>query len=111
MFNASCAQSAGCHRGGVPAGQLDLSQGNAISDTVGVKATQQPRLLRVRAGNPDASYLYQKIVGTQGISGTLMPQGCPGTPLQGAVCLEANDIAAIAQWITECATDREPTQP
>ena len=94
----------------MPAGQLDLSLGNAISDTVDVRSTQQPRLMRVRPGNPDQSYLYQKIVGTPGISGTLMPQGCPGTPLQGAVCLEANDIAAIAQWITECATNAEPSQ-
>jgi len=32
-----------------------------------------------------------------------MPQGCPGTPAGGAVCLSADDIAAIRTWVTECA--------
>jgi len=108
IFNSSCAQSAGCHRGAVPAGQLDLGLGQSIPQTVGVKSTQQPRVLRVKPGSPDDSYLYQKITGAPGISGTLMPQGCPGNPLQGAVCLDADQVAAIAQWIIECATDQSP---
>lgn len=105
IFDSSCAQSAGCHRGGVPAGELDLSQGHSRPDTVNVKSTQQPKVLLVKPGAPDQSYLVQKITGAPGISGTLMPQGCPGTPLQGAVCLTADNIAAIEQWILECAPD------
>jgi len=105
IYDRSCAQSTACHRGSVPAGDLDLSQGKSYGQTVNVKSSQQPKVLRVKPGSPDNSYVYQKIIGAPGISGTLMPQSCPGNPLQGAVCLSADDIAAIGQWITECATN------
>jgi hypothetical protein len=103
IFNRSCATSSQCH-GPNGAQGLDLTTGNSIRNTVGVKATQQPRKLLIKAGDPADSYLFQKIVGTPGISGILMPQGCPGNPLGGAVCLSADDTSAIEEWITECAT-------
>jgi hypothetical protein len=45
----------------------------------------------------------QKIRGDQGIAGVLMPQGCPGNPLQGAQCLTPDEIDAITEWILACA--------
>ena len=33
----------------------------------------------------------------------LMPQGCPGNPLQGAQCLTPDEIDAIQTWILACA--------
>jgi len=103
IFNRSCATSSQCH-GPNGAQNLDLTAGHSIPDTVGVKSTQQPKNLLIKAGDPAASYLYQKIIGAPGISGILMPQGCPGSPIGGAVCLSADDTSAIEEWITECAT-------
>jgi hypothetical protein len=101
IFNRSCATSGLCHVGN-GAGDLDLTSSVAYKMIVRVKSSQQPNKLRVKPGSPDASYLYQKITGAPGISGLLMPQGCPGAPLQGQ-CLTGDEIGAIAQWITECA--------
>jgi len=101
IFNRSCATSSLCH-GTNGAGDLDLTAGNAYRDTVNVKSSQLARFVRVKPGSTDASYLYLKIIGSPQISGTLMPQGCPGTPIQGT-CLDPNEISAIGQWITECA--------
>ena len=104
IMNRSCAV-AGCHVGAVPAGELDLSNGQTFSQTVDVASVQQPRVLRVKPGDPDASYLVRKIEGGPNITGTIMPQGCPGAPLNGAQCLTPDENAAIRQWITECALD------
>ncbi len=103
IFNRSCATTSQCH-GANGAQGLVLTPGNSIPDTVNVPSTQQPKKLLVKPGDAAASYLFQKITGAQGISGILMPQGCPGNPLGGAVCLSADDTTAIEQWITECAT-------
>ena len=102
ILNRSCAL-AGCHAGAVPAQGQDLSAGHTVSSSVCVKSTEIPRLYRIKPGKPDDSYLVQKIEATPGIAGIPMPQGCPGSPLNGAQCLSADDISAIRQWITECA--------
>ena len=103
IFTRSCAV-AGCHVGPVPAGPgQDLSLGKAYASSVNVPSVEQPKLKRVKAGDPDASYIVRKIEGGPDISGVLMPNGCPGTPLNGAQCLSPDDIAAIRTWITECA--------
>jgi hypothetical protein len=109
IFDASCAV-AGCHLGPAPAFGLDLSPGNTFDDTVGVKSNQRNQLDLVKAGDPDASYLVRKCEGGPDIAGVLMPQGCGlpgtgGTGDNGALCLSNDDIAAIRQWILECATD------
>ncbi len=102
IFNRSCAL-AGCHIPPTLNGGQDLSAGRAYRATVNAKSQQKPRVLRVKPGDPDNSYLFQKIVGTPGIAGVLMPQGCPGTPLNGATCLTPDEIDAIRTWILECA--------
>src|SRR5438094_162080 len=102
IFNRSCALG-GCHIGPQPAGGQDLTAGVAYSQSVNVPSTQQPRLERVKPGEPANSYLVRKIQGGPNISGVMMPQGCPGAPLNGAQCLTPDEIAAIVQWITECA--------
>ena len=102
IFDRSCALS-GCHVPPVPTGPVDLSAGTAYSQTVNVKSAQIPTLKRFDPGKPDQSYIIRKIEGGPNIAGVLMPQGCPGSPLNGARCLSADDIAAIRQWVTECA--------
>src|SRR3989442_11503888 len=102
IFNRSCAL-AGCHVGPVPTGPVDLSVGQAYGQIVNVKSAQQPNLKRILPGKPDQSYIIRKIEGGPNIAGVFMPQGCPGAPLNGPRCLSADDIAAIRQWVTECA--------
>ena len=45
----------------------------------------------------------RKIRGDAGIAGVLMPNGCPGSPAQGAQCLTPDEIEAIETWILACA--------
>ena len=102
IFNRSCALP-GCHVGPVPTGGLDLTAGVAYSQLVNVPSTQQPGLKRVKPHFPKDSYLVRKIQGGPNISGVMMPNGCPGAPLNGAQCLTPDEIMAIVVWITECA--------
>ena len=104
FFNRSCATSSQCH-GPNGAQGLDLTAGNSIRNTVNVRSTQIRSRFLVRPGVPDSSYLLQKVTGIGGIAGVLMPQGCPGNPQGGAVCPAPDDVTALEQWITECATD------
>jgi hypothetical protein len=104
IFNRSCAVAASCHAGPGSA-DMDLTAGIAYGQIVNVPSTQQKNLKRINPGNPETSYLVRKIQGGPNISGTPMPQGCPASPLNGAQCLSADDIGAIVQWVTECATN------
>jgi hypothetical protein len=103
IFNRSCATSSQCH-GPNGAQGLDLTAGNSIGNTVNVRSTQIGRRVLIRPGVPDESYLLQKITGQGGIAGALMPLGCPGNPTGGAVCPPPDEVNAVEQWITECAT-------
>ena len=102
IFDRSCAL-AGCHVGPVPAQGQDLTAGASYSQSVNVPSTERPRLKRVVPGDPANSYVVRKIRGGPNISGVLMPQGCPGVPLNGAQCLTPDEVIAIVQWIKECA--------
>jgi hypothetical protein len=101
LFTRSCALG-GCHDAATRAQNLTLSSGAAHRAIVGRRSTQR-ELLLVRPGDPDASYLVRKIEGGPGISGVLMPSGCPGAPQGGAVCLSADGIEAVRTWILACA--------
>lgn len=102
IFDRSCALS-GCHLPPTLNGGLNMAAGRSYAQLVGIPSQQQPRVLRVKRGDPDASYLYQKIIAAPTIAGVIMPQGCPGTPLNGAQCLTADETDAIRTWILECA--------
>ena len=97
VFTPSCAFS-GCHTGpsdnSLPSG-MDLTSADAsFTNLVGVASTQQPAISRVAAGDPDNSYLVQKIEGTAA-SGSRMPLG--GGVLDQAL------IADIREWIANGA--------
>ncbi len=95
VFTPTCAV-AGCHTGaGAPQG-LRLDAANSFALLVGVASTQVPALLRVEAGDPDNSYLIQKLEGTAA-AGEQMPRG--GPPLDQAT------IDVIRQWISDGAID------
>jgi hypothetical protein len=102
IYNRSCAL-AGCHLGPGAVQFLDLSAGKSYGQTVGKHSTELRNLVLVKPNDPDASYLFKKIRGDPDISGTIMPQGCPGAPLRGAICLTADEMDAIRTWILACA--------
>ncbi|MGI9203135.1 MAG: Ig-like domain-containing protein [Woeseiaceae bacterium] len=93
VFTPTCA-TAGCHAGGSPPQGLNLEDGNSFTSLVGVASSEVPAILRVAAGDPDNSYLIQKIEGSAAV-GSQMPLG--GAALDPAV------IADIRQWITDGA--------
>ena len=104
IYDRSCAL-AGCHASVAPAQALDLSPGRSFGATVNRRSTQVASRALIEPGDPDTSYLLGKVRGDPGIAGVLMPQGCPGNPLQGAQCLTPDEINAVETWILACAPD------
>ena len=92
VFTPICAK---CHVGASAPEGLQLSEGNAYNNLVGVPSTEQPSVLRVDPGNPADSYMIRKIMGTSGISGAQMPYMLPPLPTATQ--------AAMAQWVTNGA--------
>jgi len=85
----------GCHVGaGAPTG-LRLDAGNSFALLVNVASVQVPALLRVKPGDPDNSYLVQKIDGRAAVGGR-MPLGRAPLP-QASIDLVRSWIAAGAQ--------------
>jgi|GEM_PF-1790528 len=91
-FEKSC-NFGSCHAAGAnPAGGLDL-QTDPIAAMVGVAAVAAPAKQLIVAGDADASFLVQKLDGTQGSTeGSLMPLGAlePVEPCR---------IDAVRAWI------------
>jgi hypothetical protein len=79
-----------CHIGATAPVGLRLDAANSRALLVGVASVEVPALLRVSPGNPDASYLVQKIEGTAAVGGR-MPLG--GPPLSQA------QIDLVRGWI------------
>jgi hypothetical protein len=87
-----------CHAGGSAPEGLRLDAANSYNLLVGVPSAEVPSLLRVKPGDPDNSYIIQKLEGHQAV-GAQMPFGCPNTQ----PCLSTATIAFIRQWITDGA--------
>jgi hypothetical protein len=87
-----------CHVGGSAPEGLRLDADNAYNLLVGVPSTEVPSLLRVKVGDPDNSYIIQKLEGHAAV-GAQMPFGCPTSQ----PCLTTTTIAFIRQWITNGA--------
>jgi hypothetical protein len=102
VFTPDCA-TGGCHSGASPAAALNLQAAGSYAMLVGVASTQDAGTQRVNPGNPNLSYLIEKLEGP-GATGERMP---PGSPLPQA------KIDVIRQWITDGATDdtAQPAQP
>lgn len=64
-----------CHTdvGRVPAANLNLLHNVAYDQIVNVAAVTKPGAIRIKPGDPDGSYLVQKVEGTPGIVGLRMP--------------------------------------
>ena len=101
VFTPTCATS-GCHQGaGAPQG-LRLDETNSYGLLVDVASMEVPTLDRVEPGDPDNSYLIQKLEGTAA-QGAQMPLG--GTPLPQST------IDIIRQWISDGAIDDRAQSP
>ncbi len=91
IFGPRCS---GCHTGsgaGLP-GSMNLSTAaSTFAALVGVTSEQNPPLQRVEAGDPDNSYVIDKLEGTQAL-GQRMPAGGP--------FLDQATIDQIRSWIT-----------
>lgn len=87
-----------CHVGGSAPEGLRLDADNAYNLLVGVPSTEVPSVLRVKPGDPDNSYIIQKLEGHAAV-GAQMPFGCPTSQ----PCLPTTTIAFVRQWITNGA--------
>ena len=83
-----------CHAGATAPQGLRLDAANSYNLLVGIPSTEVPSLLRVKSGDPDNSYIIQKLEGHAAV-GAQMPFGGPYLP--------ATTIAFIRQWISNGA--------
>jgi len=93
IFTASCS----CHAGGQPAGGLSLGTGDSFAALVGVESSQAPGVLRVAPGEPESSFLVEKLAPGPSV-GQQMPIG--GMLAEG-------QIATITAWIAAGAPETE----
>ncbi len=92
--NVLTAICTSCHIGASAPLGLRLDAVNAFALLVGVASAQVPGLLRVDPGDPNNSYLIQKLEGTAAVGGRM--------PLGGSALAQA-DIDVIRQWIADGA--------
>lgn len=101
IFTARCV---GCHSGANAPQGLRLDAGNSFALLVNVASAEVPGTLRVNPGNPNASYLVQKIEGTAAV-GVRMPANGPPYLPQDRLDLVRRWIAAGAP-IASAPADR-----
>jgi mono/diheme cytochrome c family protein len=93
LFTPRCTD---CHVPGGP-GPMPLdSEDVTFQNLVGVPSVEMPQLMRVAPGDPENSYIVHKVEGRPTILFDRMPP-----PPQAA--LDAEQIAALRQWITDGA--------
>ena len=87
---AACTQ---CHNAvGSRFNGLDLTSAVAYTNLVNASSREKPSTMRVVPGNPDNSYLVQKLEGRSGIVGLRMP-------FSGPPYLTDGQITVIKRWI------------
>jgi hypothetical protein len=91
IFTPICTK---CHIGGGAPEGLRLDAANSYNLLVGVPSTEVPSLFRVKPGDPDNSYVIQKLENHAAV-GAQMPFGGP--------YLSTTTIGFIRQWISNGA--------
>lgn len=89
---------ANCHTGGgatLPSSMNFSSAANAFAALVGTASIQQPTLQRVKAGDPSASYIINKLEGVNIGTTNRMPLGGP--------FLDQTTIDSVKAWIAQGA--------
>ena len=93
VFTPACAS---CHTGvgAILPGSMNLSNADAsLANLVNIDSVNEPGIFRVVAGDPDNSYLIDKLEGTHTVGGIMPPTGM----------LPQATIDEIRQWITDGA--------
>jgi hypothetical protein len=80
-----------CHNLERLSGTMNLREGTAYASLVNAPSRGKPGAIRVIPGDPDNSYLIQKLEGAPGIIGERMPQRGP--------FLTSGQILIIRRWI------------
>jgi len=93
IFEPRCNFSA-CHGGENPVRGLDL-QNDPFGTLVNIESEENPSVLRVVPGNPDASLLFQIIKGSVGATRQMPPN----------VTLPDEDVEKVRSWILAGALD------
>lgn len=91
LIEANCG---GCHGGNEPQGGLSLNGEGTYEVLLGL-SKQVPTMPLVTPGDPEASYLWLKLNGSEGITG----MGMPIDPLAGVRKLSEGALADIKTWI------------
>src|SRR5579872_3452378 len=99
VFTPICSK---CHIGGGAPEGLRLDAADAYNLLVGVPSTEVPSIMRVKPGDPDSSYIIQKLEGHASV-GARMPLGGP--------YLSSDTIAFVRQWITNGAPAAASSSP
>ena len=95
IFTPYCA-TIGCHVGiGAPVG-LDLSNGQAFAQTVGVPSVEVSQYFRIDPFNPGDSYVFMKVTNDPRILGDQMPAG-------GRPPLSSQNLQLLENWIEQGA--------
>ena len=81
-----------CHAAGAPGGFMPLTEGVSYNNLVGRASSGKPGAERVIPGDPDNSYLIQKLEGAADIVGQRMPR-------TGGPYLTDGQIRIIRRWI------------
>ena len=83
-----------CHTnvGRNPAGQMNLLHDLAFDQIVNASSSQKPGVPRIKPGDPDGSYMIQKLQGTAGFTGRRMP-------FNGPPYLTDGQILILRRWI------------
>jgi hypothetical protein len=91
IFTASCS----CHLNAPDPsnGQMELTDGKAHANTVGVPSSQLPAMNRITPGDPANSYLWLKLVGGY------MEAGGGGDPMPLIGDLTQDQLDTIEAWI------------
>jgi len=93
IFTPTCAVS-GCHTGSNPVQGLRLDDGFSYGNLVGVASPYGSTIIRVVPGDPDNSFLIQKLEGTTAFGGRMPLVGC---------CLQQVTVDVVRQWIQDGA--------
>ncbi len=80
-----------CHEGATPKAKLDLTEEFVPANLINQPSHQIPEIALIVPGNPERSYLIQKILGTEGIKGKKMPR--KGEQVTAA------ELEALKSWI------------
>jgi hypothetical protein len=100
VFTPICTQ---CHIGTSAPEGLQLDSAHSYQLLVGVPSNEKPSLQRIKPGDPDNSYMLQKLEGAPGIVGGQMPLGQQPLP--------QSTLTAIRQWIANGAMQASATSP